>query len=169
MTMTPSPSIARAPARLSCPCLISSRSISSVPRSRRTDESDRLGATRRCPGLGAVTSRSVREGVAAHAIAFEIAVRELGVTWSRCTGIDSAPGSGRGCRAHSRAMGRGGRHPYVFTAPARGIRRGRAAVARRERADRRAAPVPGARRLLDAARAVGIAARPHDRVRRRRQ
>ena len=41
--------------------------------------------------------------------------------------------------------------------------------ARRQRADRRGASLPGAGRLPDADRAVGLAARPDGRVRRRRQ
>ena len=52
---------------------------------------------------------------------------------------------------------------------ARGVRRGGAAAARHQRADRRGASVPGARRLPDAAGALGHAARPDDRLRRRRQ
>ena len=47
--------------------------------------------------------------------------------------------------------------------------RGRAAAARHQRADRRRASVPGAGRHADAARALGDAARPDHRLRRRRQ
>ena len=51
----------------------------------------------------------------------------------------------------------------------RAVRGGHPAPERHQRADRRTAPVPGDRRLPHAAGALGLRARPHGRVRRRRQ
>ena len=79
------------------------------------------------------------------------------------------PRDDRGRRAQPRALGLRRRHPHVRAGAAAALRRRRAGAARRQRADRRGTSLPGAGGLPDAHRALGLAARPHDRVRRRRQ
>ena len=98
-------------------------------------------------------------------------MRELGGDVDRPAARRRArpPRAGRRRRAQPRALGRRGGHPHLLAAAARGVRRRGAAAARDQRADRRRASVPGAGRLPDAARALGHAARPDDRLRRRRQ
>ena len=115
---------------------------------------------------------AVREGVAAHAL--DVRDRRSRARRARARAAAGRrarrPRAGRRRRAQPRAMGRRGGHPDLLAAAARrSSPRRRSTAARHQRADRRRAPVPGAGRLPDAARALGLAARPDDRVRRRRQ
>ena len=103
---------------------------------------------------------------------FEIAVRELGGhVVGAAAGRRARPArAGRRRRAQSRTLGRRASSSarsrsdvlQEFAAAAQ-------APARRQRAHRRGASVPGDRRLPDAAGATRAAARPDDRLRRRRQ
>ena len=63
--------------------------------------------------------------------------------------------AGRRRGAQSRALGRRRRHPDVLADGARGVRGGGQPPARHQRADRRRAPVPGARRLPHAQGTTG--------------
>ena len=102
---------------------------------------------------------------------FQIAVRELGGHIIEPP-EDVALGGreiDRRRRAQPRALGRGRSRAHVRAVAARGVRRRGAAAPRRQRADRRRASVPGAGRLPDADRTARQPARPHDRLRRRRQ
>ena len=128
------------------------------------------GALGRRPGR---TPRrdAVREGVAAHAL--DVRDRD---SRARRAGADARAGrgarqprAGRRRRAQSRAMDRRGDHQDVLAAAASGIRGVGEAPARHQRPHRRPAPVPGAVRLPDSSRTLGIPARPDDCLRRRRQ
>ena len=143
-----------------------------MPRSRRIDEGRAArGASARHAACRAARGVAVREAVPADAVDVRDRDSRAGRRRHRAAHRRRLRRSrdARGHRAQFRALGVRCRDPHVRPASDPKARGRRAASANRQRADRRGAPVPGARRSAHAEGALGIGPRPDGRVRRRRQ
>ena len=141
---------------------------------RRALKRDRAARRRRRAAAGRQARRAaVREAVAADPHRRScIAVRELGRRGHRAARRTSRSAARESVEDVARNLERWvarRRRPDLRAEAAGALRRRGAAPARRQRAHRRRASVPGAGRHADAAGAARLARRPHAGVRRRRQ